>query len=89
MSVLLVAAGEQAGAATFRGGPSRRDPHILGNTIQDQLVRADLVIVVGEDDRTSDPQAGLVATALRDAGCTDLEYRCVDPGPDYWTWNGW
>lgn len=81
VSVLLVAAGEQAGAATFRGGPSRRDPHILGNTIQDQLVRADLVIVVGEDDRTSDPQAGLVATALRDAGCTDLEYCRVDPGP--------
>lgn len=81
VSVMLVAAAEQAGATTFRGGPSRRDALVLARTIQDQLVRADLIVIAGEDESVSDPQSGLVASALRAAGCQDLEYCQLQPGP--------
>mgnify|MGYP001325572742 CR=1 FL=1 len=81
VAVMLVAAGEQAGATTFRGGPSRRDVTSLAKTIEDQLVRADLIVVVGEDDSEANPQEGLVANALKQAGCQDLEYCQLLPGP--------
>lgn len=81
VSIMLVAAGEQAGATTFRGGPSRRDALVLARTVQDQLVRADLIVIAGEDESVTDPQEGLVASALRAAGCQDLEYCQLKPGP--------
>ncbi len=81
VSVMLVAAGEQAGATAFRGGPARRDIHALARTVEDQLVRADLILIVGEDESTVNPHDGLVASALREAGCQDLEYAQLRPGP--------
>jgi len=81
VSVMLTASGDQAGATTFRGGPSRRDEATLARTIEDQLVRADLIVVVGEDDGESEPGDGLVASALKAAGCEDLEYCQLEPGP--------
>lgn len=81
VSVMLTAAAEQAGATAFRGGPSRRDVHALARTIADQLVRADLIIVAGEDNSTTTPGEGLVAQALLLAGCQDLEYCALQPGP--------
>ena len=79
VSVMLTASGDQAGATTFRGGPSRRDEATLARTIEDQLVRADLIVVVGEDDGESEPGDGLVASALKAAGCEDLEYCQQSP----------
>jgi len=81
VSIMLVAAGEQAGATTFRGGPSRRDALVLARTVQDQLVRADLIVIAGEDESHANPQDGVVASALRAAGCQDLEYCQLRPGP--------
>lgn len=81
VAVMLVASGEQAGATTFRGGPSRRDVATLAKTIEDQLVRADLIVVVGEDDSETNPHEGLVAAALKEAGCQDLDYCQLQPGP--------
>ncbi len=81
VSVMLVAAGEQAGAIAFRGGPARREIHALARTVEDQLVRADLILIVGEDESTVNPHDGLVASALREAGCQDLEYCQLRPGP--------
>ncbi len=81
VSIMLVAAGEQAGATAFRGGPARRDIHALARTVEDQLVRADLILIVGEDESTVNPHDGLVASALREAGCQDLEYAQLRPGP--------
>ena len=81
VSVMLTAAGDQAGATTFRGGPCRRDRQALARTIEDQLVRADLIVVVGENDGEPHPGEGLVAAALKEAGCEDLEYCQLEPGP--------
>jgi molybdopterin molybdotransferase len=45
--VMLAVAAQQAGAEAYRAGPVRDDEALLLDTLEDQLVRADLVITTG------------------------------------------
>jgi molybdopterin molybdotransferase len=46
-SALLTAASQEAGAIAFRVGIVPDDPNLLADTLEDQLIRADLVITSG------------------------------------------
>jgi molybdopterin molybdotransferase len=46
-SALLTAAAQEAGAIAFRVGIVPEDPNVLADTLEDQLIRADVVIASG------------------------------------------
>jgi molybdopterin molybdotransferase len=46
-ALVLAAAAQEAGATVYRSGPGRRDVALLTEAIEDQLVRADLIVAVG------------------------------------------
>jgi molybdopterin molybdotransferase len=46
-SSLLTSAAEEAGAIAFRVGIVRDDPGLLADTLEDQLIRADVVVAAG------------------------------------------
>jgi molybdopterin molybdotransferase len=46
-SALLTAAAQEAGAIAFRVGIVAEDPNVLSDTLEDQLIRADVVIASG------------------------------------------
>ncbi|HVV77024.1 MAG TPA: gephyrin-like molybdotransferase Glp [Mycobacteriales bacterium] len=46
-SSLLTAAAQEAGAIAFRVGIVPDEPHVLADTLEDQLIRADIVIASG------------------------------------------
>lgn len=77
---LLTTAGKQACAEAYRGGPVPQQVPAVASTIQDQLVRADLIVIavplVNADGELSES----LQEALAAADCRDLEYCSIDPG---------
>ncbi|MGV1006032.1 MAG: gephyrin-like molybdotransferase Glp [Candidatus Nanopelagicales bacterium] len=45
--LMLTAACEEAGALAYRAGPVADEPTALSNALEDQLVRADLIVIAG------------------------------------------
>lgn len=73
-AVMLCTAATAAGAVAYRAGPVPDDPAVLATVIEGQLVRADMIIVVGG-------MGGAALAALQHLGCHDLGYSRLDPGP--------
>lgn len=73
-AVLICAATTMAGAVAYRAGPVPDDPAVLATVIEGQLVRADVIIVVGG-------MGGVTTAALQHLGCLDLAHARLDPGP--------
>ncbi|MCH9816680.1 MAG: hypothetical protein K0U64_09580 [Actinomycetia bacterium] len=67
--LLLVASAATQGGIPFRVGPISNEPTLVADTLDDQLVRADLIVVVGGSDGDGSP----VQTALRQLGDVSFE----------------
>jgi len=79
-SVMLLAAARASGAVAFRGGPVRRDPAAIAIALEDQYVRADLIVILSGVDDTDDPTKDVVVQALRLLGEPEIEFCRIDPG---------
>lgn len=73
-AVMICSATTDAGAVAYRAGPLPDDPSVLATVIEGQLVRADMVVVVGG-------MAGVATAALQHLGCADLTHARLEPGP--------
>ncbi|MFN8125512.1 MAG: molybdopterin-binding protein [Candidatus Nanopelagicales bacterium] len=71
---LLVAAAEEVGAVPYRVGPIAYDDRDIHTAIDDQLIRADLLVIVGETGPTSRLRVQLdtLGSVSYDEGSTDL-----------------
>lgn len=72
---MLAAAAEQAGAVSFRVGPIEYDARPIADSIDDQLIRADLIVVTGPiESRTSlvRQQLDRLGSVSFDEGSTSL-----------------
>ena len=67
--LLLVASAATTGGIPFRVGPIPNEPALVADTLDDQLVRADLIVVIGGSDGESSP----VQVALRRLGEVSFE----------------
>jgi molybdopterin molybdotransferase len=76
-SALLTAAAEEAGAIAFRVGIVPEDPTVLADTLEDQLIRADLVIAAGGGNSGA-PQ--VVREVLSRLGTVRFEAVAMHPG---------
>lgn len=76
VSALLTAAAQEAGAIAFRVGIVPDEPNVLADTLEDQLIRADVVIAAGG--------AGGVPAVLREVlsrvGRVQFESIAMQPG---------
>lgn len=73
---LLTAASREAGATAFRVAAVPDDPRVVRATLEDQLIRADLVIVSGG---LADPD-GVVRQVLPSMGAVDFVDVAMEPG---------
>ena len=76
-SYALTAQAKEAGALAFRVGIVPDDPRRLVNAIEDQLVRADLVVTTGG---VSDRAYAVVSEVLTGIGTVDFEHVAMKPG---------
>lgn len=65
---MLVAAAEEAGALSYRVGPVIYDERDVHRNLDDQVIRADLLVVVGD---TASPE-GLLRTQLQSLGSVSI-----------------
>ncbi|MDN4475535.1 molybdopterin molybdotransferase MoeA [Demequina sp. SYSU T00192] len=77
---LIAVAARNAGAHAYRVGPVPDDRPTLRTAIEDQLVRADLLIVTGG---LSDGGQDTVAQVLQDLGDVDDVRLALEPGPHH------
>lgn len=75
--VMLATAAREAGAETYRAGPVRDDEQQLMDTLEDQLVRADLVITSGG---VSMGAYDTVKAVLSRLGTVEFERVAMQPG---------
>ena len=71
----------EAGGVAYHVGPVREDAELIANAIEDQLVRADLVVISSGND---DKPAQAVLDALPTIGQIDISDVALNPG----TWQG-
>lgn len=71
-SALLTSAAEEAGAIAFRVGIVHDEPGVLADTIEDQLIRADVVITTGN--------SGVVREVLNRVGDVRFAHLAMQPG---------
>ena len=76
-SALLTSASEEAGAIAFRVGIVRDDPGLLANTLEDQLIRADVVITAGG---SSVGVSTVVREVLNRIGHVQFAHLAMQPG---------
>ncbi|GAB3622951.1 molybdopterin molybdotransferase MoeA [Mariniluteicoccus endophyticus] len=76
-SFLLAAAAKAAGAQVFRVGLVADDPEVLAQTINDQLVRADLIVTSGG---VSQGDWDVVKSVAPELGPTDFCQVAMQPG---------
>lgn len=76
--VTLVAAAVNAGASAYRGGPAPESAAAIAACIEDQLVRADLVVVIGGIGAAVGQAIGSVQAALTELGQVDFGLIAVD-----------
>ena len=75
--IALSAASTAAGAMTFRVGPLQSDPELIRSTIEDQLVRADVIITAcGMNSGDYD----LLTSVLRELGRVEITRVNMTPG---------
>ncbi|WP_062387600.1 molybdopterin molybdotransferase MoeA [Demequina iriomotensis] len=77
---LVAVAARNAGAQAFRVGPVADDARTLRTALEDQLVRADLLIVTGG---LSGGQSDTVVDVLRSLGTVDDVALAFAPGPHH------
>ncbi|SEJ37479.1 molybdopterin molybdotransferase MoeA [Demequina mangrovi] len=77
---LIAVAARNAGAHAVRVGPVPDDRTALRTALEDQLVRADLLIVTGG---LSDAESDTVVSVLRDLGRVDDVALAFAPGPHH------
>jgi molybdopterin molybdotransferase len=77
---MLVAAARSVGAMAFRGGPVQADPAAIGRALDDQCVRADLVVVLSAVADNGNQTENVVVQALRESGEPDIEHCGISPG---------
>lgn len=77
----LVAAANAAGAVAFRGGSAPEDPAAITRAVEDQLVRADLIVITGGSQADGDQADGPVADGLKELGTVDFRATAIEPGP--------
>lgn len=78
---MLTAAALLAGADAFRAQPAADDAQTLALVVEDQLVRADLIVVVSDTHTSGNEPAGPVVEALHSLGPVDFAFAAIDPGP--------
>jgi molybdopterin molybdotransferase len=76
-SALLTSAAQEAGAISFRVGIVRDDPGLLADTLEDQLIRADVVITAGG---SAAGVTGVVREVLNRLGDVRFAYVAMQPG---------
>jgi molybdopterin molybdotransferase len=76
-SALLTSAAQEAGAIAFRVGIVRDDPNVLADTLEDQLIRADLVVVAGG---SGTGVSGVVREVLNRIGEVRFAHVAMQPG---------
>lgn len=79
-AAMLVAAARTSGAVAFRGGPVQADPAAIARALEDQCVRADLVVVLAAVADDDDQTQNVVVQALRESGEPDIEHCRISPG---------
>ncbi|MFZ2384502.1 MAG: molybdopterin-binding protein [Candidatus Nanopelagicales bacterium] len=77
---MLTAAALLAGADAFRAQPAADDVRTLTLVVEDQLVRADLIVVVANTYTSGNQPAGPVVDALASMGSVDFTFAAIDPG---------
>jgi molybdopterin molybdotransferase len=75
-SALLTTAAEEAGAIAFRVGIVADEPGILADTLEDQLIRADVVVAAGGAGGGS----GILREVLNRLGRVQFDYVAMQPG---------
>ncbi|MDN5725001.1 MAG: molybdopterin molybdotransferase MoeA [Propionibacteriales bacterium] len=76
-SYMLAAAAKETGAQVFRVGLVSDDPEVVKQVINDQLIRADLIITSGG---VSEGDHDVVKAVLPDLGLTDFCKVAMQPG---------
>lgn len=79
-AAMLVAAARTSGAVAFRGGPVQADPAAIARALEDQCVRADLVVVLAAVADDDDQTQNVVVQALCESGEPDIEHCRISPG---------
>jgi molybdopterin molybdotransferase len=75
--IALTTASTAAGAMTFRVGPLQSDPDLIRSTIEDQLVRADVIITAcGMNSEDYD----LLTSVIREIGHVEISRVNMTPG---------
>jgi molybdopterin molybdotransferase len=75
--IALTTASTAAGAMTFRVGPLQSDPDLIRSTIEDQLVRADVIITAcGMNSEDYD----LLTSVIREIGQVEISRVNMTPG---------
>ncbi|HVT22375.1 MAG TPA: gephyrin-like molybdotransferase Glp [Mycobacteriales bacterium] len=76
-SALLTAAAQEAGAIAFRVGIVKDDPTVLADTLEDQLIRADVVIACGGAGTGIPP---VLREVLGRIGSVQFDHLAMQPG---------
>jgi len=79
-SAMLLSAARAAGAVAFRGGPVQRHPDAISAALEDQCVRADLIVVLSAVESDDDVAEDVVVQALRVSGEPDIDFCGISPG---------
>jgi molybdopterin molybdotransferase len=77
ISALLTAAAQEAGAIAFRVGIVPEDPNVLADTLEDQLIRADVVIAAGGSGAGVPP---VLREVLGRVGAVRFDSVAMQPG---------
>lgn len=77
ISALLTAAAQEAGAIAFRVGIVPDQPNVLADTLEDQLIRADVVIAAGGTDAGVPP---VLREVLGRVGAVTFDSVAMQPG---------
>jgi molybdopterin molybdotransferase len=75
---LLTAAAEDAGALAYRAGPVVDEPQALRDALEDQQVRADILVTTGGITASS---FDVLANVLEELGTVDFVHVAMSPGP--------
>jgi len=78
-ALLLAAAGHEAGAVVYRAGTAPLDARALRDLVEDQLVRSDLVLVVGDAEGQLEP----LQSAVAELGDIQTHRVEMTPGPTH------
>ncbi|NQU36717.1 MAG: hypothetical protein HQ526_03865 [Actinobacteria bacterium] len=79
-SEMLLAAARAAGAVAVRGGPVPHDPVAIAIAVEDQCVRADLIVILSSVGSSREAGDEAVIESLGRLGAPETEFCRIDPG---------